>query len=132
MTPVNREAEDLSESHSAINLHQSGIWVLSTESGARMLLAIVVEPISMRPVVTVTRYAADGNGSQVNGAPMTVTATEAPRVGARWQATVVALDSTYPAYSAVLQGSASQIYRSTAVSRIQKLSFEMIAKLVDS
>lgn len=112
-----------------LDLRKSGIWVLTTESGARVLIAVVINPDSMEPIVTATRYAADGNDTQVNGAPMTVAASDPPRIGARWHAIVTAIDSEYPAYQEIVHGGASRHYVTTRIVRIQRLSFDILASM---
>lgn len=55
----------------SFSLDKSGIWFITTRSGARLLIAIVLAPESGAPIVTATRYATLGNGSLFNGIPMT-------------------------------------------------------------
>lgn len=111
---------------SQVTLDRSGVWVLTTSSGARVLVAVVVEPSTMSPIVTVTRFAAAGYGDEFNGAPLTVAATNPPEVGMRWCADVIAVDSTYVAHRRIVYGSNNAMYISTPVTKIQELTHDML------
>lgn len=110
-----------------VTLDRSGVWVLSTSSGARVLVAVVVEPSTMSPIVTVTRFAAAGYGDQFNGAPFTVAVSDPPEIGMRWSAEVIAVDSKYVAHDRIVYGSYNAMYISTPVSMIQELTYDMLA-----
>ena len=90
-----------------VTLDRSGVWVLTTSSGARVLVAVAMEPSTMRPLVTVTRFAAAGYGDQFNGAPFTVAVSDPPEVGMRWCAEVIAVDSKYVAHNRIVYGSST-------------------------
>ena len=92
-----------------------------------MLVAVVVEPSTMSPLVTVTRFAAAGYGDQFNGAPFTVAVNDPPEVGRRWSAEVIAVDSTYVAHERIVYGSYNAMYISTPVTMIQELTYDMLA-----
>ncbi|ASD21712.1 hypothetical protein B7495_06065 [Cryobacterium sp. LW097] len=111
---------------SPLTLDRSGVWVLSTSSGARLLVGVVVEPSTMSPIVTVTRFAAAGYGDEFNGAPFTVAVIEPPQVGMRWSAKVIAVDSKYLAHNRIVYGSYNAMYISTPVTRIQELTYDML------
>ncbi|QYF74382.1 hypothetical protein [Cryobacterium sp. PAMC25264] len=110
-----------------VTLDRSGVWVLTTSSGARVLVAVIVEPSTTRPMVTVTRFAAAGYGDQFNGAPLTVAVSDPPEVGMRWSAEVIAVDSKYVAHDRIVYGSHNAMYISTPVTMIQELTYDMLA-----
>lgn len=111
---------------SPVTLGRSGVWLLTTLSGARLIVAVVVDPATKNPVVTVTRYAAMGNGNEINGAPFSVDVDDPPELGRRFCANVIATDARYPPHDAIVYGGASSAYVSTPITSIQELTFEMV------
>lgn len=111
---------------SPVTLDRSGVWLLTTLSGARLIVAVVVDPATKSPITTVTRYAAADNGERFNGAPLSVDIAEPPEVGMRLYANVIATDTKYYAHDDIVYGGASAIYVSTPVITIQEVTYEML------
>lgn len=111
---------------SPVTLGRSGVWLLTTLSGARLIVAVVVDPATKSPITTVTRYAAAGNGERFNGAPLSVDISEPPEVGMRFYANVIATDTKYYAHDRIVYGGTSAVYVSTPVTTIQEVTYEML------
>jgi hypothetical protein len=114
------------EEGSPVTLDRSGAWLLTTRSGARLLVVVVVDPSTKSPIVTITRYAAVGYGDEFNGAPLSVDVTDPPRIGMRWHANVIATDSKYSAHDDIVYGGFNAVYMSTPVTSIRELTYEML------
>jgi hypothetical protein len=112
--------------NSPVTLGRSGLWLVTTNSGARLVVVVVVDPTSKNPIVTLTRYAEVGHGDGFNGAPLTVEAPEPPEVGRRWYATVIATDAKYIANDEIVYGGFNAVYLSTPVATIKELTYEML------
>jgi hypothetical protein len=113
--------------HDAVTLDRSGAWLVTTYSGAHLLVVVVIDPITRRPIATMTRYAAPGHGDEFNGAPLTITASGPPEVGERWYAEMTATDERYSAHKEIVYGGASAQYVSTPVTQIVELNYAMLA-----
>jgi hypothetical protein len=111
---------------SPVTTDRSGLWLLTTRSGARLVLAVVVDPATMNPIVTVTRYAAAGQGDEFNGAPLSVDIAEPPMIGRRLHAKVIATDAKYPGHEEIVYGGPLALYWSTPVTGIQELTYDML------
>jgi hypothetical protein len=113
-------------SNAAVTLHRSGAWLVTTYSGARLLVVVVIDPISRSPIITMTRYAAPDHGDEFNGAPLTITVSEPPEIGERWHGELIATDERFSAHNEIIYGEASARYVSTPVIRIEELSYDML------
>jgi len=126
VTSCPRSQEPRNSGSSDVTFDRSGIWLLSTRSGARLIMAVVIDPATMKSIVTVTRYAAVGQGEEFNGAPLSVDITEPPMIGRRMTAKVIAVDEKYPGHEEMVYGGPLALYSSTPVADIQELTYEML------
>ncbi|GAB3129583.1 hypothetical protein [Glaciibacter psychrotolerans] len=113
-----------------VPLSRCGIWLLTTRSGTRILLATVLNPDTGEPFTTVTRYAPEGQGAHLNGEPMTVRPLNAPAVGERWDVEVVRLHHRTPWTSEVFASLPRTRYCTTELTRIVELSYELVSNMV--
>lgn len=106
-----------------LDIDEPGIWVITTRSGAVLLVAIVLEPTTGAPIVTLTRYAAAGHGDHLNGMPMTVTADGPPTVGERWAVRILQARLRDEDGAPLVWQMDQPDYLSTPVARIVRLTF---------
>lgn len=113
----------------SIRLNEPGIWLLTTKAGTLVLVAIVLDPATGVPFVTVTRFAAAGKGEHLNCEPMTVIATAPPAVGERWAMNVIQLRHRDAGGNVQLPERNHSSYVTTAVTQIRVLTYDLLHKL---